>query len=426
MFVYFEIMERMMNNKKDVLKKIITGSLIVLVVGAVFVSGFISGQMRTAEAGKVPGVVNSEKSKPKDADFELFWKAWNTLNDKYVATHTSSTTPAPTNQDRVYGAIKGMTAALGDPYTVFFTPQESSIFESEIDGNFEGVGMELGLKNDILTVISALKSTPAEKAGIKSGDKILKINDTVTVNGLSVEQAVKIIRGPKGTAVNFTILRGDATSTIDVKVVRDVINLPTLDSSYNAKNGIYTIKLYNFSAQSSSLFRSALKDFVNSKSNRLVIDLRGNPGGYLDSAVDMASWFLPPGKTIVRESYSKGKTETSEKSRGYNIFNDNLRVVILVDQGSASASEILAGALQEYGKAKLVGVRTFGKGSVQELVKLTPDTSLKVTIAKWLTPNGRSISDGGLTPDIEVKNTAEDTAKGIDAQMLKAIEILTN
>jgi len=235
-----------------------------------------------------------------------------------------------------------------------------------------------------------------------------------------------MIRGPKGTSVDFTILRGDATSTIDIKVVRDVINLPTLDSSYDAKTGVYTIKIYNFSSQSSSLFRTALKDFVASKSNRLIIDLRGNPGGYLDSAVDMASWFLPPGKTIVRESYGGDKPESSEKSRGYNIFNDNLRTVILIDQGSASASEILAGALQEYGKAKLVGTRSFGKGSVQELVKLTPDTSLKVTIARWLTPNGKSISDGGLTPDVEVKNTPEQTTKGIDAPMLKAIEILSN
>ncbi|MEI6042655.1 MAG: S41 family peptidase [bacterium] len=418
----------MINQKKEILKRIGTGALVVLVVGAVFASGFISGQMGTAEASKIPGVVNTDKSKPKEvsADFELFWKAWSTLNDKYVATHNSTTSPAPTNQDRVYGAIKGMTAALGDPYTVFFTPSESSIFESEIDGNFEGVGMELGIKNDILTVISALKSTPAEKAGIMSGDKILKIDSTLTTGGLSVEQAVKLIRGPKGTQVAFTLLRGDATSTIEIKVVRDVINLPTLDSNYDAKTGIFTIKLYNFSAQSASLFRVALKSFVDSKSNRLIIDVRGNPGGYLDSAVDMASWFLPPGKTIVRESYSKGKPETSEKSRGYNIFNDNLRTVILVDQGSASASEILAGALQENGKAKLVGTRTFGKGSVQELVKLTPDTSLKVTIARWLTPNGRSISEGGLTPDVEVKVTADDVKKGTDPQMLKAIEILTN
>jgi len=416
----------MINQKRENIKRIATGTLIVLVFCAVFASGFISGQMRTAEATNVPGVTNVAKDQPKSVDFELFWKAWNTLNDKYVATHNSTSTPAPTDQDRVYGAIKGMTAALGDPYTVFFTPQESSMFESEIDGNFEGVGLELGIKDDILTVISALKSTPAEKAGVKSGDKILKIDDTVTTNGFSVEQAVKMIRGPKGTPVKFTILRGDAISTMEITVIRDVINLPTLDSSYDAKTGIYTIKIYNFSAQASDLFRTALKDFVASKSNRLIIDLRGNPGGYLDSAVDMASWFLPPGKTVVRESYSKGKPETDEKSRGYNIFNDSLKTVILIDQGSASASEILAGAMQEYGKAKLVGTRSFGKGSVQELVKLTPDTSLKVTIARWLTPNGKSISEGGLTPDVEVKNTPDQTAKGIDAQMLKAIEILSN
>ncbi len=416
----------MNNQKREKMKKIFTGIAVIAIAIAIFTTGFVSGKMGTAEAGKIPGVVNTEKSKAKNVDFELFWKAWSTLNDKYVATKHSTSTPAPTDQDRVYGAIKGMTAALGDPYTTFFTPQEAKLFESEIDGNFEGVGMELGMKNDIITVVSALKNTPADKAGMKSGDRIIKINDTMTTNGMSVEQAVKLIRGPKGTVVTFGILRGDSTEIIEIKVTRDVINIPTLDSNFDSKTGIYTIRLYNFSAQSASLFRNALKDFVASKSNKLIIDLRGNPGGYLDAAVDMASWFLPPGKVVVRESYSKNKAETSEKSRGYNIFNDNLRVVILVDQGSASASEILAGALQEHGKAKLVGTRTFGKGSVQELVKLTPDTSMKITIARWLTPNGKSISEGGLTPDIEVKIKAEDAAKGIDGQMLKAVEILSN
>lgn len=416
----------MNNQKREKMKKIFTGIAVIVVAIAIFATGFVSGKMGTAEAGKVPGIVNTEKGKVKNVDFELFWKAWTTLNAKYVATHNSTSTPAPTDQDRVYGAIKGMTAALGDPYTTFFTPQEAKLFESEIDGNFEGVGMELGMKNDIITVVSALKNTPAEKAGMKSGDRIIKINDTMTTNGMSVEQAVKMIRGPKGTVVTFGILRGDSTEIIEIKVTRDVINIPTLDSNFDSKTGIYTIRLYNFSAQSASLFRNALKDFVASKSNKLIIDLRGNPGGYLDAAVDMASWFLPPGKVVVRESYGKNKTETSEKSRGYNIFNDNLRVVILVDQGSASASEILAGALQEHGKAKLVGTRTFGKGSVQELVKLTPDTSMKITIARWLTPNGKSISDGGLTPDVEVKVNADDAKKGIDVQMLKAVEILSN
>lgn len=282
--------------------------------------------------------------------------------------------------------------------------------------------MELGSKDNILTVIAPIKSSPADKAGIRSGDRILKINDTITVN-VSVEEAVKLIRGDKGTSVRLTIGR-EGIDPFEVTLVRDVINLPTLDTDYNRQTGIFTIKLYSFSANSSTLFRNALRDFVATGSNKLILDLRGNPGGYLDAAVDMASWFLPAGKVVVREDYGSKQEEVAEKSKGYNIFSDDLKMVILIDNGSASASEILAGALSEYGKATLVGTRSFGKGSVQEFLKLDDNTALKITIARWLTPNGVSISDGGLTPSVEVKLTAEDVKAGNDLQMKKAIELL--
>ena len=188
---------------------------------------------------------------------------------------------------------------------------------------------------------------------------------------------------------------------------------------------MFVIRLYSFSAQSPRLFRDALRKFVESGSNKLLLDLRGNPGGYLEAAVDMASWFLPAGKIIVTEDSGKNGKRAPHRSRGYDIFNKNLKFVILVNAGSASASEILAGALQEHGVAKLVGTKTFGKGSVQEVVKLTPETNLKVTVARWLTPNGVSISLAGLKPDVEVKMTPEDIEKKRDLQTDKAIQLLT-
>lgn len=358
-------------------------------------------------------------TKHSDADLTLFWKVWGILDDKYVAHSTS--TPAVTEQDRIYGAIKGMTESLGDPYTVFFPPEESKAFNEEISGNFEGVGMEIGLKEGILTVISPLKGTPAERAGIKAGDKIIKIDNTITL-GLSTDAAIKLIRGARGTIVTLTIQR-DEGEPVEIKVTRDVINIPTL-STKNLDNGIFMIQLYSFTGDSPNLFRRALRDFMLSKSDKLILDLRGNPGGYLNAAVDMASWFLPQGAVVVTEDYGKGKETDVLKSKGYDIFTDKLKFVILIDGGSASASEILAGALSEHGKATLVGEKSFGKGSVQELVEITPETSLKVTIARWLTPKGNSISDNGIKPDVEVPMTQEDIKAKKDPQLDKAIEIL--
>lgn len=407
-------------------KKAVIAVSLIVAIAAVFGIGFVSGKAHTVEASKMQTITlgsntieNAEKGKPKDLNFELFWKAWQLLDQKFVQTHASSTGTA---EDRVYGAISGMVDSLGDPYTTFFPPAEATAFESEIEGNFEGVGMEMGIKDGILTVVTPLKGSPAEKAGLKAGDKVIQIDGKPTAD-LSIDQSVKLIRGKRGTTVELTVTREGTPAPLEFKIVREVINLPIIDTKVDQKNGIFTIRLYNFSAQSASLFRNALRDFVNSKTSKLILDLRGNPGGFLDAAVDMASWFLPPGRTIVTEDYGKGQSQTVERSKGYNIFNDSLKMVILVDGGSASASEILAGALSEYGKAKLVGTKTFGKGSVQEYIPLG-DTALKITVARWLTPNGKSISDGGLKPDVEVEITADDVKAGRDPQMDKAIELL--
>jgi carboxyl-terminal processing protease len=357
---------------------------------------------------------------PSKQDFDLFWKVWSVLDEKYVATHGSSTAKV-SEQERIYGAIKGMTESLGDPYTTFFTPEETKVFEEEISGNFQGVGMEVGLKDNVLTVISPLKGTPAEKAGILAGDRIFKIDDVMT-SGMSTDEAIKLIRGEKGTQITFTVQRGEG-EPFEIVVTRDVINIPTI-ATKKLENGIFLIQLFSFTAESPNLFRNALREFMLSKSDKLILDLRGNPGGYLGAAVDMASWFLPQGKVIVREDFGPGQDEEVAKSKGYDIFTDKLKFIILIDEGSASASEILAGALREYNKAQLVGEKSFGKGSVQELIQITPETSLKVTIARWLTPKGVSISDNGIMPDIVVPVTAEDIKNKRDPQLDKAIQLL--
>lgn len=411
------------------LKKFRAIFLLILVLALGFFIGLSAGQRGEIFSADLSSptvnIINNDlASTTQSIDMAPFWKVWNLLNDKYVITrHSTGTSQSVTDQDRIWGAIQGLTDSLGDPYTVFMPPEDAKEFKTDISGNFEGIGMEIGIKDGRLSVVSPLKGSPAEAAGLKTGDKIIMIDGESTVN-LSVDKAVKIIRGPKDTVVKISVLRGTSTKPIDFSVTRSVIKVPTVETEI--KGDVFIITLYNFYAEARSQFGNGLKEFIKSKKHKLIIDLRGNPGGYLDAAVDMASWFLPLGKVIVREDFGENsdRGEVVYRSKGYDIFNDNLKLVILIDGGSASASEILAGALQENGKAKLVGTKTFGKGSVQELVSITKNTSLKVTIAKWLTPSGKSISQDGLMPDFEVKITEADLKAEKDPQMEKAIEVL--
>jgi carboxyl-terminal processing protease len=395
----------------------------ILLAAAAFAGGVLVGTHTQIAAG----VFSQDTGAPAGVDFSPVWKAWDILNENFVPAAVATSSPIATstdalNQQKVYGMIGGLADSLGDPYTFFLPPSQDQQFTSDMSGSFEGIGMEIDVKDSVLMVISPLKGTPADKAGIKSGDQILKI-DGVSTSGLDADTAVQKIRGPKGTQVTLTILRDGWTGPRDIKVTRDVINVPVVISTPRS-DGIFVIALSEFTANAPDLFRGALRQFVESGDTKLILDLRGNPGGYLDAAVDIGSWFLPSGDVIVTEDYAGHQDNIVHRSLGYDIFNKNLKMAILVDKGSASASEILADALHYYGVGQLVGTNTFGKGVVQELFDITPGTSLKVTVARWLGPDSLQIPHDGITPDVQVDLTDADAAAGKDPQMDKAVEML--
>jgi carboxyl-terminal processing protease len=399
---------------KQLSKNLLFAASSIVIVLVIFSAGFYAGHEQIGIRA------STEVNAGTQADLTTFWKVWNLVHEKYVPASAEDTI---NDEARVLGAIKGMVDAVGDPYTTFFTPEENADFEESISGKFKGVGMEIGKRDGMLVVVAPMKDSPAEKAGIKSGDIILKI-DGESAADLSVDAAVQKIRGEKGTKVSLTLVREGDTESQTIEVVRDEIRIPTLE--YKMRNdGVFVISLFNFSAGVEKDFREALRAFVLAKSDKLIIDLRGNPGGFLDAAVDVSSWFLPAGKVVVRENFGSANTEEKIfRSKGYNIFNTNLKMVVLVDGGSASASEIVAGALKEHKVATIMGETTFGKGSVQELITVTDNTALKVTIAQWLTPEGNSISKHGLEPDIVVEQDDKDLEAKKDTQLEKAVEFL--
>ena len=406
----------------------LTRKLFILIVLLSLGIGFASGSAYTSyrsgntiSAG-LKELVNKNSGQPDGTDFSLFWDVWDTLKEKYVDTEKIET------QKLIYGAISGMVNSVGDPYTVFFEPKVSKKFQEEIAGAFSGVGMEIGKRNDILTVIAPIKDSPAYKAGIKAGDRILKV-DLKETDNMTVEEAVSLIRGDKGTKVRITIASGTNDATREVELIRDTIKIPAV--TWTLRDGsVAHIEVFIFNSNADEEFKKTVKEILGSKAERIVLDLRNNPGGLLDSAVTLSGYFLDRGSIVTIESFGDG-TKTEFKTSG----NGELKkypMVVLMNGGSASASEILAGALHDNRGIKLVGERSFGKGSVQELAKYVDGSSLKVTIAKWLTPSGISISQKGLDADIEVLITPEEIESGAfiqgeqgkDAQLDKALEVV--
>jgi len=396
--------------------------LALVLSAAAFFSGLHIGQGDNVNTRMEAGLFSlfTTQAKPSgDADLTEFWRVWDLLEQKFVV---GTTTEQLTAEEKMQGAISGLVDSYNDPYTVFLPPSDASMFEEDISGNFGGVGMEVGSRNGVLTVIAPLPETPAYNAGILAGDLIVKIDGTDTKD-MSVDEAVRLIRGEKGTDVVLTIFREGASEFEDITITRDTINIPTVKTE--EKGDVFIITLYSFNALSDMKMQEALRSYVVSGKQKLILDLRGNPGGFLQSAISIASYFVPAGKPIVREGFGTGQAEEVYRSTGKTLRDHAPeQMVVLVDGGSASASEIVAGALQEHKIATLMGQQTFGKGSVQELIDLPSGASLKVTVARWFTPNGVSISTGGLTPDIVINRSVEQRLAEEDPQLDAALRLL--
>jgi carboxyl-terminal processing protease len=371
----------------------------------------------TVFLGKVLNLYKDQKRADlsADVDFNLFWNVWDTLKARYVDAGQLK------DKELFYGAVRGMVSAAADPYTVFMNPVVTKEFNDDLKGTFEGIGAEIGIKGDVLTIIAPLTDMPAQKAGLKSGDKILKINSEDTA-GILPDEAVTKIRGEKGTQVTLNIWRDGFEQPKDFTITRSTIVVKSVKWEMN-KDNMMVITISHFNSDTEGLFERAVEDTLKANPKGIMLDLRNDPGGFLDTAIEVASEWIEDG-VVVSEQKSDG-SKNDYLARGRARLTD-YPTVVLVNQGSASASEIVAGALKDHGKATIVGEQTFGKGSVQEVVPLDDGSSLKVTVAKWLTPNGVNISQEGIAPDEAVEFTTEDYNTDKDPQIEKAVELLNN
>ena len=402
-----------MENKKYTYLAIVVVALLIS-----FGAGFIFGSIERLPR-PIQGIINKEFGKPKEFDFSLFWETLDKLNEKYVDNSKLK------EEKLLYSAISGMVKGAGDPYTVFFPPVESKSFKQDVGGSFGGIGAEIGKRNGFLVIIAPLEDTPAQKAGLLAGDKILKINNEPT-DDLTVEEAVSKIRGEVGTKVTLAILRGnDGTKTKDIVIERAIIKIPITKLEALKDNTIAHLSFYSFTSTAPFEFQQAAsKILATSGYKGVILDLRNNSGGFLEVSVEIAGWFLNTGDLVAIEDFGKAGAKTEFRASGVAALK-NYPMVVLVNQGTASAAEILAGALRDNRGIKLIGEKTFGKGSVQELVNFKDGSSLKVTVAKWLTPKGISISEHGLEPDYKVAFTEKDLEQKKDPQLDRAVEILS-
>jgi carboxyl-terminal processing protease len=397
------------------MKNIFIG-ILLFTIFASFGGGFLVGKAYSF-VPPVEGAINLNEGQPDGTDFSLFWDAWRVVQEDYVGTDPLDF------QKMVYGAIDGMIGSLGDPYTNFMTAQDTKIFLEDVEGAFSGVGMEIGIRDEKLKVIAPLEGTPAEQAGLRADDHIVRIDEDTFTSDLTIDEAVSYIRGPEGSIVILSIFREGWQEPRDFEIKRAVISIPSL--RYEVKEGnIAYVKLFQFSEALRVDFRDTARKIAASGADKIIIDVRNNPGGFLHVAVDIAGYFVDRGDIVVIEDFGEGQNRYEHKATGRSELK-NFKVVVLMNKGSASASEILAGALRDNNNILLIGEKSFGKGSVQEIKKLKDNSSIKVTIAKWLTPKGDLIAEKGLEPDIEVEITEDDFDSGRDPQLDLAIEELS-
>ncbi len=379
-------------------------ALVLFFAGGLFIGRYVfpAGELKYSALRFV-----AVKDGQRQLIFPTFWEAWDKLHDSFIN--------GLEDEKLFYGAVEGMVKAAGDPYTVFAPPAKTRQFEENIAGSFYGVGIEIGVRKGLVTVIAPLSGSPAEQAGVREGDVIVAVDGENISSDTFIDDVVRKIRGPKGEPVVLTVLHQGSSDTEDIEIVRDNIHIESV--RVEMEDGMARIKVTNFNEDTADSFTAAAKDVREQGVKGVLIDVRGNPGGFLDSAVTIASRFLPSGTLVVAE---RGEKIREYKAEG-NALLLEVPTVVLVDGGSASASEILAGALQDQRDVPTVGTQTFGKGSVQEFVKLSDGSSLRVTVAKWYTPGGRSISDEGIEPTVKVEQDRETEE---DEQLQRALEEL--
>ncbi|MFC1615760.1 S41 family peptidase [Patescibacteria group bacterium] len=351
-----------------------------------------------------------------EIDLSLYWLVWDLLSEKYVDEENIDTSAM------IYGSIKGLVSSLDDPYTVFMNPEESEEFNDSLEGTLEGIGAELTIEERNLVIVSPLRNSPAEKAGIEPGDIIYMIDGEFAAE-MTLFDAIMSIRGEMGTTVVLTILRDGLGEPFEVPIVRDSIDIDSVTVE-KLDDEITYLSINQFNDKTLEEFSSAISEMILEEARGLIIDLRFNGGGYLDIAVELLSFILPEDTTAVKIEQRGMENEVMYTNGQVKLLD--IPVVVLVNEGSASASEIVAGAIQDYERGVIMGTQTFGKGSVQEVESFSDGSSIRLTIAKWFTPNGTNIDEVGLTPDIIVEIEEADIEAEIDTQKEAAIEYIKN
>ena len=353
------------------------------------------------------------KTEPKNVDLDIFWEAWNAMEANFLNLEALKT------QEQVYGATKGLVESLDDPYTIFMSPKENAEFEESLQGEFEGIGAEIAIKDDVLTVVSPLKGSPAEKAGLRSKDVIYKIDGALS-HGLSIEEAILQIRGPKGEKVTLTVIREEQKKPLDIVIIRDNIVLKSVE--WEMDEEVAVISLSQFGNTAAKEFQDAITEILLQSPRGIVLDLRNNGGGLLDVSIKVLSEFLEEKVVVQTKGRKFGHTAELLSKKGGSLLE--VPLIVLVNEGSASASEIFAGAVQDHDRGLVLGEKTFGKGSVQNVIPLSDGSSLKVTIAEWLTPKGRSIHEAGIDPNLVIERTEEDYDNDLDPVLDRALDLV--
>lgn len=395
----------------------------VFLAVALFSSGYFlgtSGFKAKVNKAKNIQIVRELPPDKHNIDFSLFWKVWDILEAQYFDKSKINRT------EMIYGAIEGLVAALKDPYTVFLPPKENKVVQEDLSGSFEGIGIQIGFRGSQLAVIAPLPGSPAEKAGLKAGDFIIAIKDEAkgidrgTV-GMSLPEAVEAIRGKAGSKVTLLLTREGENTPLAKEVVRAKLNVPSVIVTLEGdEKQIAHVKLLKFNGDTLKEWNKELGQvFAKENLSGMVLDLRNNPGGYMEGAVDIAAEFLPVGSLVILEERTAVAKKEYRTQRAGKLTK--IPLVVLVNEGSASAAEILAGALRDLNRAKLVGEKTFGKGSIQEPLELEGGSGLHITVAKWLTPNGIWVNGEGLEPDVKI---ADDEKTVDDEQLQEALKFL--